>query len=192
MAEKTIKDGLKYPFANWKRLFNFWWILTIVGIFSVIGYFVEITENLLKKKNKELPEFKGFWRLFKKGFLFFAVTIIPVIFSIWTLGIVDKLARGITAGELLYLTIAIFIDLFLAILFINYIKKGNFEAVFEYKKAWKVVSKNYKATLMTLLKQTVVGLILLFASIPVITMLVTIPAMSFVSYYFLVELYNNA
>ncbi|MBR9675653.1 hypothetical protein GOV05_01445, partial [Candidatus Woesearchaeota archaeon] len=61
MAEKTIKEGFMYPFNNWKRLFNFWWVLTIIGVFAVIGYFRKIVQQFLKKDYKELPEFGDFW-----------------------------------------------------------------------------------------------------------------------------------
>ena len=53
MSEKTIIDAFKYPFSNWTRLFNFWWvIIPILGWFAVAGYFMEIIESTLSGLEK--------------------------------------------------------------------------------------------------------------------------------------------
>ena len=63
--------------------------------------------------------------------------------------------------------------------------------VFDIKKAWKVLSKDWMKTLMALLYQIVVMILFMLLSIPIITLIVTIPAMKFTGSYFLVDLYNK-
>ncbi|PLW80902.1 hypothetical protein C0585_00325 [Candidatus Woesearchaeota archaeon] len=190
---KTFKDGFMYPFNNMKRLFNFWWVLVpVVGIFAVIGYFREIVEGLLKKKDKELPEFKGFLRLTKKGFMFFLIMLLPAILAMMLSGVLNSLFSSTSLGKIVYFVLMLFVDFYLAMLYINYVKEDKFEAVFDVKKVWEKISKDWNKTLHAFLMQALLMCVFLLMSVFVITLIITVPAMSFTGYYYLVELYNKA
>ena len=78
-----FEDAFKYPFANWKRLLNFWWaLIPILGWFAVIGYFKKIAEHMLNNDFKELPEFGKFFENMKDGFYFFLVMLVPMIVTV--------------------------------------------------------------------------------------------------------------
>lgn len=193
MAEKCIKDGFKYPFNEWTRLFNFWWVLIpILGWFAVVGYFKKIVEHMLKKDFKELPKFGSLIYNFKEGFFFFLIMLVPMIIIGIVSGMFSSIFSGSTLGRIVSLAISIFLDVFLALLVINYVKHKKYEDIFDVKKVWNIMSKDWNKTLMAVAKQFAVVILLILASIPVVTMVVTIPAMSFAGYYFLVDLYNKA
>ena len=192
MVEKTIEMGFKYPFKQWKRLFNFWWaIIPILGWFAVTGYFKKIIEHMLKKDFKELPKFGNFWDNFSKGLMFFIMMLIPMIIAGVITSIIGKIFEGIPFGGLIGFLIACFIDFFLALLFINYVKGNNFEDVIDVKKIWAMISKDWNKTFTMMVKQAVLVLAFIIVSIPIITLVVTIPAMVFAGYYFIVDFYNE-
>src|SRR3989338_10540192 len=65
----TIGEALKYPFANFKRVFNYWWLLVpIWGWFVVSGYFIRVINELVKGNTQELPAIRPFAGLFRTGF----------------------------------------------------------------------------------------------------------------------------
>ncbi|MBR9677349.1 DUF4013 domain-containing protein [Candidatus Woesearchaeota archaeon] len=191
MAEKTIKEGFLFPFTNWKRLFYFWWVLTIIGIFTVIGYFKQIVKQFLKKDFKGLPKPNPWWQNTKDGFFLFLVMLIPAVAMALVTGFLQGALSGNTFGQLVYFLIALFLDVFLALLFINYIKSEKYEDVYDVKKVWKVMSKDWEDTALAVVKTIAIMLGLVIVSIPVITLVVTLPAMSFVGYYFMADLYNR-
>lgn len=177
----SIKEGFKYPFNKLSRLFYFYWILLpIIGWFWLCGYMLKIIQNLVLGNKTELPEFGSYSENFKKGFFFFVYSLV--------IGAVVMLLSIIPlVGQLL----AIIFALATPILTIQYSNKESFSDGFDIKKAFTLIFNNIVDYLVTYFKTIVVYAILLLLSIPIITLIVTIPAAQFFKFYFFAEFYTN-
>ncbi len=177
----TIKEGLKYPFVNFKRLFNFYWVLIPVwGWFVFFGYAVKIINEIRSGKREELPPIRPFKGLFKLGFL---VAVLSLVYGI-AINIVLKIPL---VGWIGY----IYIMLILPIVFIQFAETEKMADGFDIVRATKTVFGNLGKYIVMYLKIIVVGLIFMAASIPIITLIVTIPAMSFMQYLFVMDFYKE-
>lgn len=183
MANKylSLEQGLKFPWQKPSRLWYALWLLVpIFGWFALAGYWRKIIKNLVKGKNKELPEFGKFWDNFKQGFIIF-LKMIP-IFIVFM--IISGLLEFIPIiGWLAQLAVSI---LFYPYLIINLVATDDIAASFEFKKVWKVVVEdNLKDYLIVMLKSFVYGLLYGLLSI----VLVGIPCSLFGRQYFLCDFY---
>ena len=101
--QEIIKDAVRYPFSDWKKIFILGLIFVIYSIpigivpfklyngftypflfiallinFFILGYFFKIIQSSLKN-TKEPPKFRSWVNLFKNGF---KVTFVGLIYSI--------------------------------------------------------------------------------------------------------------
>jgi len=81
--------------------------------------------------------------------------------------------------------------LIVPVLAINYAVKRRFGAFFEIGLATKMVFGNFGAYIVMILKTIVVGLFWLLCSIPIITLIWTLPAMQFSSGFLLAQFYRK-
>ena len=101
--QEIIKDAVRYPFSDWKKIFILGLIFVIYSIpigivpfklydgftypflfiallinFFILGYFFKIIQSSFKN-TKEPPKFRSWVNLFKNGF---KVTFVGLIYSI--------------------------------------------------------------------------------------------------------------
>ncbi len=177
----TLREALHYPFANWKRLFNYFWILIPVwGWFVVYGYMVRIIDHLRRGHHKELPAIRPFKGLFSTGF-FLGVSIFVYAIILFVLNLIPVL------GWLIY----IYVLLISPLLILRYSETKKVRDLFDVVSASNILFSYFKAYLTVWLKTIAFTLILLLASLPVITLIVTLPAMSLGQYYFFGEFYHE-
>ena len=177
----SIKEALRFPFANLKRLFNFYWILIpIWGWFVVSGYAIKIIKQVIAGKNQELPPIRPFKGLVKVGFLLFVVSLV--------LSIIYNVAIFIPiVGWIIY----IYLALISPILILQFAEIKRIRDGLNFIEATRTVFANLKLYIVTYLKTIVVVLVLLLASALVITLIFTLPAMAFVQYYIWAEFYKE-
>jgi len=216
-----IKAALRYPFANWQRMI-YWYLngfsligvlmivvgfyggmiggaipeapgtglflagmlIMIAGIFPMIafmGYELEYKGQILKGKDKQLPKFRNFKKLFKRGAW-------VLLFSLLVGVISEVFLRIPVIGWAFY----ILVILITPILLMQYVEKEKFENFLNVGRAWKIFTKNLGSYIAMLIRAIAVTLILLIASIPIITMIVTVPAAQFSSRYLLARWYREA
>lgn len=179
---KTIMDMVKYPFNKLSRLFNFYWILLpIFGWLAVAGYAVKIIQSMLNNDFSELPAFGGFAKNMKKGF-FLLIYMIPIFIVLGLLNFIPFV------GQIIVILLSIFL---IPILFIQYCKNEKFMEGYQIKPAVNIVFNNIWDYILTILKNIVAFLVLAVASILIITMIVTIPAMAFNKHFLMVDFYNR-
>ncbi len=177
----TITEALKYPFANWKRLFNYFWILVPVwGWFVVYGYLIRILENLRRGRHKELPAIHPFKGLFSTGF-FLCVSIFAYTIILFALSLIPVL------GWLIY----IYVLLISPLLLLRYSETKKTKDIFDVVGASEIMFSHFKEYIIAWLKTIAFILILLVASLPLITLIVTLPAVSLGQYYFFGEFYRE-
>lgn len=178
----TITEALKYPFTNIKRLFNIWWVLIpIWGWFVMGGYGIRILTRLVKGDTKELPPIRPFKGLFKTGFLF-AVAYLIVYIPSYFLFIFVPIVRWV---------IFVYFMLILPLLVFQFAEKQRIRDGINIIRATQIVFTHFGEYLLAYFKTLVVGIIFLFASIPIITLIVTYPAIMISQYYFFAEYYKT-
>ena len=177
----AIKDAIKYPWTKMQRVFWFWLIfIPIFGWFPLYGYMLDFMQNIVKGSDKELPKFGKYWDLFGQGFFY-------LIFSLIVGVVVQILIRIPIVGWIAYL----YVMLIVPVLAINYAVKRRFGAFFDIGLATKMVFGNFGAYIVMILKTIVVGLFWLLCSIPIITLIWTLPAMQFSSGFLLAQFYRK-
>ena len=189
----TIKEALKYPFANFKRLWNFWWVLVPVwGWFVGVGYGIRVIDEILSGKNQELPAIRPFKGLFKTGFLY-CVSMLILTFPLSYL--LEKIhLSGLYFPdfyELNLLPSVVFVLVGSSLLVIQFSQTKCIRDGINIIQSAKTVWQNPHAYFLTFLKTLVVSLVLLIASIPLITLLITFPVMIFSSNYLWAEFYRE-
>jgi hypothetical protein len=178
MSKENFIEGLKYPWKNPKRLWNILWILIpILGFFAIIGYIRKIVLELLKENKEGLPEFGDFWDNLKIGFKLF-IYIIPTMVLLSLIELIPFIGSPIS-----YL-ISFFL---LPWLFINLYVKGEFNAIWEIRKAFEEVTNRFLDYLVAFLKTIGFGIIYIIASF----ILIGIPCYTFGSMYYLVDFYRG-
>ncbi|MBW2969286.1 DUF4013 domain-containing protein [Candidatus Woesearchaeota archaeon] len=184
----TIEQALKFPFARIKRLFYWLWILIpIFGWFAFSGYIMRIIQSVIKGKYKQAPKFGKFWPNFILGIYVFilsaviGIVIMPVSF----------LQFAGPFGFIAYYAVIIYISFIAPIMFIQLAEKESLTHAFNVVRAHKIVFGNFKEYIIVVLQQLAVAIVLLIASIPIITLIFTLPAMSYSKNYLYARFYRN-
>ncbi len=178
----TIKQALAYPFVNFARLWNFWWFLVpIWGWFIVNGYIVRICSEIKKGKSEELPAIRPFKGLFSQGFFLTVALIVPglILFLLFMIHPVFWL-------------LTVYFGLISPILILQFSEKNKVRDGMNVFRATKMVFTHLGAFLLTWLKMLVVTIIWVLASVPIITLLVTLPTMQYGQYRLFTDFYVEA
>ncbi|MBD3361998.1 DUF4013 domain-containing protein [Candidatus Woesearchaeota archaeon] len=185
----TINEALKYPFVRFGRLFYWLWMLIpVLGWLAFSGYVLRIVQNVIKGKYKESPKFGRFWSNCELGlyawilgilvgFVSMAAASLQVLLGLW--------------GIVIYYVVLIYISLISPILMIQLAETENLKNAFNFVRAHKIVFGNFVPYIIILLKQVVVTLVLLLASLPVVTIIFTFPAMSYSKQYLYARFYRD-
>ncbi len=185
----TIKSALKYPFAKWGRLFYWLWMLIpIIGWLAFSGYGIRVIQSILKGNVKEVPKFGPFWENCRLGLYAFVVGIaIGLVTSVFSF---LQMPMGI-AGSVIYFAVAIYIGLVSPIMIIQLAETENLSKAFDVVRAHRIVFKNFRKYIIVVLQQFVVVLVFLLASIPIITLIFTIPALNYSKHYLYTRFYAD-
>ncbi|MBW2969241.1 hypothetical protein KY314_03935, partial [Candidatus Woesearchaeota archaeon] len=77
------------------------------------------------------------------------------------------------------------------IMFIQLAEKESLTHAFNVVRAHKIVFNNFKDYIIVVLQQLAVTIVLLIASIPIITLIFTLPAMSYAKNYLYARFYRD-
>ncbi len=183
-------DAVKYPFADLKRLFNYYWIFTIIGIPALFGYYIKIIQLIVLKKNKdqELPPFGGFLENAGKGLPLLVIVII-LMFAMIALRII---ARHIPIFGFLAFFALLYLGFITPVLILQYALSENFSDGFDVGAASHLVFNNFGSYIFTLLKVFAVSLFYALVSMFIVTLVFTIPANKFSQYYLFAQFYKKS
>jgi len=185
----TIKSALKYPFAKFGRLFYWLWIfLPVIGWLALAGYGLRVIQAILKGNVKEVPKFGPFWGNCRFGL--YAVVVGLAIGCATSVFAFLQMPMGI-AGSVIYYAVTIYIGLISPIMIIQLAETESISKAFDVVRAHKIVFKNFRKYIIVLLQQFVVSLVLLLASIPIITLVFTLPAMNYSKQYLYARFYAD-
>lgn len=177
----SIKDAIRYPWVKMKRAFWFWLILIpIFGWFPLYGYILDVIQNVVKGSDKELPKFGRYGDLFAQGFYYFVFAVIVGV-------VAQVLVRIPIVGWIVYLYVLLIVPM----LVVNFAVKRRFGAFFDIKFATKIVFGNFLQYIVLILKTIVTMLFWLVCSIPIITLVWTMPAMQFSSQFLIAQFYRK-
>jgi len=187
--DATIGEALKYPFAKFGRLFYWLWVLIpIIGWLAFSGYTIRIVQSIISGKYKEVPKFGNFWSNCGIGvyawILGFVLGGITVVFSFL------QRPMGIV-GSIMYIVVAIYVALVGPIMVIQLAETESLSKALDVVRAHKIVFKNFRKYIIVVLQQLAVSIVLLIASIPIITLIVTIPAMGYSKQYLYARFYRD-
>jgi hypothetical protein len=189
MKNPTIGDALKYPFARFKRLFYILWLLIpILGWLAFSGYVLRIIQDILKGKQRQVPQFGKFWPNFKLGFLALVVSL--VIAAVMMLVGLLQLVLG-PWGTVIYYIVVIYVSLVSPIMIVQLAETENLSKALNVVRAHKIVFGNFWPYIIMILKQIVVAIVFLLASIPIITLIFTLPASSYAKQYLYARFYTS-
>ncbi len=177
----SITDAIKYPWTKMQRAFWFWLIfIPIFGWFPLYGYILDIIENIVKGNDTALPKFGKYWPSFTQGFYY-------ILFSIILSVVLMIVMRIPLVGWIAYLYLALLTPILVA----NYAVKRRFGAFFDIGFATKVVFGHFIEYIVMILKTIVVMLFWLICSIPIVTLIWTIPAAQFSSQFLIAQFFRK-
>lgn len=183
----SANDALRYPFASFKRLFNYYWLFSIVGTFAYLGYYIRIIQSILADKDSELPAFGNFWANTKKGAklmvlmitLFLAIAALRAIVEVSVLGFLATAA-------------SVYLAFIMPILLVQYAATEKFSEGCNISRASRTLCNNFWCYISVLLKIFVIEVVYILASIFVVTLIVTMPASRFSQDYLFAQFYKKA
>jgi uncharacterized membrane protein len=176
----TFGKAFKFPFNNWKRLFNILWVLLpIFGWFALGGYMVRIVRGFVRVEFDGLPKME-FGSDMALGAIMF-LKALPFLFLYLIVSIALEFTPGV--GPLLSLFIGVLV---FPILTVNFIVKGTVGSFFKFGLVGDVFN-NFGDYAVAWLKE--LGLGLVFAVL--ILVLVGIPALVFTPHIFIADFYRR-
>lgn len=174
-------DAIKYPFNEFARLFIYYvMLIPIIGPFVLYGYFFNIYQQIINRDTGALPAFGDFGENLKKGFMLFLGVFLVLMINygvyfllLFTLGEIHESLNFFAALVLVVMMLPLPIQM------AYYVDTGAFSSMFRYISGLRLVFGNFGDYLVTVLKMLGVYIVFMLASIPIITVIVTIPAIGF-------------
>ena len=184
----SIKEALKFPFRRMKGLWNFYWMLIpIVGYFAYMGFLIQVFKSVMSGR-EDLPEFEGFKINMKRGFfLFIALLVVQIAYMISA----SILIRIPFIGWIPYTALVIYFTLLMPLLIAQFVQTEKIKDGLDISRATQTMFVDFWGYVIVHLKLLVVLLVLVIASIPLITLIVTIPAMGYSQYYAFAKFYSK-
>ncbi len=175
---ESFKTGFSYPWGKPSRM----WIallllIPIFGWLALAGYSKKVVRDLVKGNTTELPKFGRFWFNFKEGF-FVLLFLIPSMAAVMLLNIVPLVGFALSFLSCLFL---------LPWLVANFLVKETFDSLWEFKKAFRIVSNNFVEYIFMMLNTFVNQIVYLLLSF----IIIGIPGLLFAKNFFLAEFYRN-
>lgn len=176
-----FKDAFAFPFRNLKRIWWFWIMaIPVVGWIWFLGYVADINKRNAEDELKELPKMGEFWPVFKIGFFYLLLSAI--------LGLINNFLLYIPRVGWIPWIIGLFL---IPILLVHYSVTREFKQGFNLKIAFELLIGHFWKYLGYNLCLLVLIVVLFICSLPIITALLTIPAMSFSSIYLYSRFYRE-
>jgi len=185
----TITEAARYPFKNIKRLFYWLWLLIpVFGIIVYMGYLLKLIRSVVKETDDEPPAFGKVMPNFFLGlnFLFFFMIYFIIM------GILGYLTSFVPYSAVVVLLFSIYVNLIMPILYTQLAEKGKLRAGLNIIRATKIIRYNLAAFIIMMLKQIALIFIWAFASLPIITIIFSLPAMLYSANYLFADFYKNA
>lgn len=185
----TITEALRYPFKKISRLFYWVWLLIpILGLIIYAGYLIKLVKSVIHETENIPPKFGSIKENIILGFyvlLIFAAYQTLIIL----LGVINMYFSYFL---ILIVIVSIYVNLIVAILYVQLAERGKLKQGLNIIRATKIVLKNLDQFLVLLLKQIVLLLIWVLVSIPVITIIFTLPALCYGTAYIYADFYKKA
>lgn len=176
-----FKDALAFPFKPFKRLWWFWInIIPIVGSIFFTGYIVNINKRIVEEELKTLPAFEFSWETFKLGVLYIIISVI--------LTVVNNFFLHIPRVGLIPWAVGLLIIPFLLV---HYSVTREFKQGFNIILALRIVFGHFLKYLKYNLLIIALILIWFLASLPLVTLLITIPAIAYGSAFLYAHFYRE-
>src|SRR5574342_849941 len=164
-----FKDAFAFPFRNLKRIWWFWILaIPVVGWLWFLGYVADINKRNAEAELTELPKMGEFLPVLKTGFFYLLISVI--------LGLVNNFFLYIPKVGWIPWAIGL---LLMPILLVHYSVTRKFKQGFNLKLAFELFIGHFWKYLGYNLCLAALIIVLFICSLPIITALVTIPAMSF-------------
>ncbi|NOZ80672.1 MAG: DUF4013 domain-containing protein [DPANN group archaeon] len=182
--EFSLKDAFRYPFKNFRSFWNFLWIfLPVIGWFFLYGYFLQILGSVATGKDKALPKSIGFWTNFVEG-LKFLVYLVPLYI---VLGLISWLAPG-----WVYVLLSLFAGIPYIYLTPRYAVSRKFQDLYDFPIGWAMIFSHFGDVVLFIVFYIVLAVVWGIASILIITLVITLPALSYGTTYLEAKLYARA
>jgi len=185
----TITEAARYPFKRIWRLFYWLWLLIpIFGIIVYMGYLLKLIRSVVRDTDDEAPEFGKVMPNFYLGlnFLFF-FAVYFILMSV--LGYITSFTSLLILPFMLF---SIYVNLIMPILYTQLAEKRKLSAGINIVRATKIIRHNLKAFIIMMLKQIALLFIWAFATLPIITIIFSIPAMLYSANYLFADFYKKA
>lgn len=174
-------DTLKFPFKPFKRLWWFWLnVIPVLGWLLYGGYTVDIIRRIVKEDKDDLPQFGEFVPTLKTGFFYLLLALI--------LGLIASLFLWIPKVGWIPWLIAV---LLIPVMLVQYAVTLQFTKGLDVVNAAKLVFGNFWKYILYNLCLLAILVIWLLASLPIITALITMPAMSLATTYTVARFYKE-
>lgn len=175
-------EALRFGFRPFRRIWWYWLnLIPVLGWIMFAGYSADILKKVVEEGADSLPKFGRFWPTFKTGLLLMIIATI--------LGWIMTLLSYIPWIWWLLALVAYFL---IPIMIVQYAVTRSFRKGFDVMSAARLIYKNFTRYIIYILVSFAVALVLLAASLPIITILVTMPAMSYASLYIFGRFYQEA
>ncbi len=176
-----FKDALKFPFHPFKRMWWFWInLIPVIGWILYAGYAANIVKRIVEKEENDLPPMGEFWPTLKIGFLYLLLIII--------LGFITELFLAIPRVGWIPWLFAVLVS---PIMVIRFAVTRRLADGFDVVLATKLVFGHFWKYIVYNLCVLAIVVVWCLASLPIITMLITIPAMTLGSFYIMARFYRD-
>ena len=185
----TITEAARYPFKRiWRLFYAFWVFIPIFGIIVFMGYLLKLIRSVVKETDDEPPAFGKIMSNFYLGlnFLFFFVIYFIIM------GVLGYITSYVSLLIWPFMLFSIYVNLIMPILYTQLAEKRKLSAGINLILATKIIRYNLKAFIIMMLKQIALLFIWAFASLPIITIIFSIPAMLYSANYLFADFYKKA
>jgi hypothetical protein len=176
-----FKDALTFPFKPFKRLWWFWINgVPVLGWIVYAGYGADIFRHIIKKEEDNMPPMGRLWPTAKTGFFFLLLSAI--------IGTVGDLFLWIPyAGWFLWFVVL----LLMPILLIQYSLSREFIDGLDVISASKMVFRHFFKYIWYNIAIIIITFIWALATLPIVTVLIALPALMLSSGYLLARFYRE-
>jgi len=173
----TIGEALGYPFGRWRGLL-YWMciIIPIAGLLAWYGYGLRVMKSVMDGDDDEVPEFGSLWDNIVLGFYSMCIGSV-------TGGIMGSFNIILANSDLeiplivMYCLSVIYLLLLTPIMTLQLAETGSLAKALNIVRANKILFGNFGKYLVVVLKVIVVYVIWIMASIPLLSLPITLPAM---------------
>lgn len=174
-------DTFSFPFRSWKRLLWYWLnLIPFLGWILYAGYTADILKRIVDDDADALPPFGEFGATFIVGLQYFVIALLLTI-------VAEAFLFIPYIGWVFWIALMVLLPFLIAHFAVTRKLGNGFDVVF----AFKTVFGNFLKYLWFTLVGIGVLLVLLLCSLPIITLIVTLPAMQVAGQYLYGRFYRE-